>query len=121
MYILRFFVNAISTAVDSVSCLCIRPGGGGETNILVSESNEGRGRYASMNTEASSERLGLTGDYHSWFESKTAIRYACANLLAYLVVAIIGFSFVFEKWPIIDSIYFAVVLFTTVGKRNWTD
>jgi hypothetical protein len=120
MYVLRFFVTAISSAVESIFCLCIRPGRGGETNILVSEDHEGRGAgYASMNSDVSAaEVLGLTGTYHSWFESKTAIKYAIANLGAYLVVTIIGFSFLFEQWPIIDSMYFAVVLFTTVGKGN---
>jgi len=35
--------------------------------------------------------------------------------LGYIVVAIIGYSFVFEDWPILDSMYFAVTVFTTVG------
>lgn len=36
-------------------------------------------------------------------------------LLAYLAISIIAFSFVFEQWSMIDSMYFAVVTFTTIG------
>jgi hypothetical protein len=36
-------------------------------------------------------------------------------LAAYLLISIIAFSFVFEHWTIIDSMYFAVVTFTTTG------
>lgn len=34
-------------------------------------------------------------------------------LLAYLAVSVIAFSFVFEQWTMIDSMYFAVVTFTS--------
>ena len=34
----------------------------------------------------------------------------CAmGIFAYLVVSVVAFSFIFEKWPIVDSLYFAVV------------
>ena len=36
-------------------------------------------------------------------------------LLAYLAISVIAYSFVFEKWSVIDSMYFAVVTFTTIG------
>jgi hypothetical protein len=40
----------------------------------------------------------------------------CAIYLAiYLAIAIVAFSHIFEKWSIIDSIYFAVSTFTTCG------
>jgi potassium channel subfamily K len=38
----------------------------------------------------------------------------------YMVVSVIAFSFVFEKWTIIDSLYFAVSTFTTCGYGNLT-
>ena len=41
-------------------------------------------------------------------------------LLAYLVISVIAFSFVFEKWSIIDSMYFAVVTFTTIGYGDFS-
>mmetsp|Transcript_31655 Transcript_31655/g.38772 ORF Transcript_31655/g.38772 Transcript_31655/m.38772 type:complete len:430 (-) Transcript_31655:125-1414(-) len=36
-------------------------------------------------------------------------------VLAYLLSGTVAYSFVFERWPIIDSLYFTVVTFTTVG------
>jgi Ion channel len=36
-------------------------------------------------------------------------------LVIYLFVSVVAFSFVFEKWTVIDSMYFAVVTFTTIG------
>lgn len=36
-------------------------------------------------------------------------------MLLYIVVAVLAFSFVFDNWTVIDSIYFAIVTFTTVG------
>eukprot|EP00814_Leptocylindrus_danicus_P017070 CAMPEP_0116025280 /NCGR_PEP_ID=MMETSP0321-20121206/12938_1 /TAXON_ID=163516 /ORGANISM="Leptocylindrus danicus var. danicus, Strain B650" /LENGTH=350 /DNA_ID=CAMNT_0003497411 /DNA_START=91 /DNA_END=1143 /DNA_ORIENTATION=+ len=36
-------------------------------------------------------------------------------IVAYLVIGAFAFSYVFEKWPLIDSLYFCVVTFTTVG------
>merc|ERR1712238_421782 len=42
---------------------------------------------------------------------KTAFR----HLGGYLVLVVVCFSFVFEKWSIVESLYFAVVVFTTVG------
>lgn len=34
---------------------------------------------------------------------------------SYLCLAVVAYSFVFEKWSIVDSIYFATVTFTTTG------
>lgn len=36
-------------------------------------------------------------------------------IVVYLGIAILAYSFVFEQWTIIDSVYFAVVCFSTVG------
>jgi len=36
-------------------------------------------------------------------------------IAAYMAAAVIAFSFLFENWSVIDSIYFSVVTFTTVG------
>jgi potassium channel subfamily K, other eukaryote len=38
----------------------------------------------------------------------------------YLGVAILAFSFVFDHWTVIDSMYFAVVTFTTIGYGDLT-
>lgn len=36
-------------------------------------------------------------------------------ILAYMAVGVVAFSWIFEKWPVVDSLYFSVVTFTTVG------
>jgi potassium channel subfamily K, other eukaryote len=36
-------------------------------------------------------------------------------LAVYLLISIVAYSFVFERWSIIDSMYFACVSFTTIG------
>ena len=36
-------------------------------------------------------------------------------IVAYLLTGVIAFSRIFERWPITDALYFAVVTFTTVG------
>jgi hypothetical protein len=41
-------------------------------------------------------------------------------LFAYLAISVIAFSFVFEKWTVVDSMYFAVVTFTTIGTKKHT-
>ena len=62
-----------------------------------------------------SNRNGLTDGYVDWSHSHESIGNAFAAFLAYVVVAIVGYSFVFENWSILDSTYFAVTVFTTVG------
>mmetsp|Transcript_26161 Transcript_26161/g.38971 ORF Transcript_26161/g.38971 Transcript_26161/m.38971 type:complete len:646 (-) Transcript_26161:105-2042(-) len=47
--------------------------------------------------------------------SDSTLMKAFALVCGYLVIGIIGFSFVFEQWTIRDSLYFSVVTFTTVG------
>jgi hypothetical protein len=65
------------------------------------------------------ELRGLSAEYVNWFESTTAVKYAVGNFVAYLLVAVVGYSFVFEDWAVHDSVYFAMVVFTTVGM--WHD
>ena len=43
-------------------------------------------------------------------------RRECLFVIAgYLLLGVIAYSYIFEDWPIIDSVYFSVVTFTTVG------
>jgi len=36
-------------------------------------------------------------------------------ILLYMSCGVLSYSYIFEKWPIVDSLYFSVVTFTTVG------
>ncbi|CAB9521226.1 Two pore potassium channel [Seminavis robusta] len=43
------------------------------------------------------------------------IRDCLVFLLSYLTVGVLAFSFVFERWSIVDALYFTSVCFSTVG------
>lgn len=55
----------------------------------------------------------LTRDYEQgvWSPLQSCLFY----VFIYFASAVIAYSYVFEKWPIVDSLYFAVATFTTVG------
>ena len=36
-------------------------------------------------------------------------------IILYMSCGVVSYSYIFEKWPIVDSLYFSVVTFTTVG------
>jgi len=64
-----------------------------------------------------SER-GLTreGSFKDLAHSRRGVKFAILYALGYLALSVGAFSFVFEpSWTIIDSLYFAVGTFTTVG------
>jgi hypothetical protein len=52
-------------------------------------------------------------------EIRSGVEFSLAHCImaiaVYMGVAVLAFSFVFENWPIVDSIYFATVTFTTIG------
>jgi hypothetical protein len=62
-----------------------------------------------------SQRLGFTDRYVDWSHSQDSIFKAKVAFVLYLFVAIVVYSFILEQWSIIDSVYFAVIVFTTVG------
>lgn len=44
-----------------------------------------------------------------------SVRESLLAIVSYLIVGVGAYSFLFEKWSIVDSLYFSVVSFTTVG------
>lgn len=55
------------------------------------------------------------GDYEDFYHSWDAIWVCLFHAVVYYTVAVVAFSFLVEKWPIIDSLYFATTIFTTIG------
>jgi hypothetical protein len=59
---------------------------------------------------------GLTDGYKSWSQTFEAFHQAIFHTILYLLVGIAAYSYLLDtKWPIVDSLYFSIVLFTTVG------
>lgn len=118
MYIFQFFLKSANSLADGIYCACCWTSQEGTEEaaapLLEAPSRE---RPRSYNSLSENSELGLTATYESWFESKDALPYALGHLFMYMVLAVVGFSFVLEQWPIYNSIYFAVVVFTTVGKH----
>jgi len=54
-------------------------------------------------------------DFQSWSETKSALLWILFYVCIFIVLAVVGYSYLFESWPITDSIYTAVIIFTTVG------
>lgn len=52
----------------------------------------------------------LTSDFKDYGHSTRALRTCLLHALAYYVLGIVLFSFVVEKWKIVDSLYYATVL-----------
>jgi hypothetical protein len=85
-----------------------------ESSLLASE-NIANASYGSVNTEEVAS-LGLTDPFDDWFHSYDAVSKAKYAIFFYIGIAILGYSFIFEEWSILDSVYFAVTVFTTVGR-----
>jgi hypothetical protein len=69
-----------------------------------------------LSTGSDDSRASLTaGDYEDFYHSWDAIWVCLFHAVIYYTVAVVAFSFLVEKWPIIDSLYFATTLFTTIG------
>lgn len=57
-------------------------------------------------TESTRLVKGYTQNYVDWTHSEEVLFLARLSFIIYIVVAIIGYSFVLEDWPITDSLYF---------------
>lgn len=72
--------------------------------------------FQQMHNDKSSEgRESLSGEYEDFNHSTSALKLCLLHMAIYFSLSVIVFSFLVEKWPIVDSIYFATLVFTTVG------
>jgi hypothetical protein len=55
------------------------------------------------------------GDFEDFYHSWDAIWVCVFHAVVYYTVAVVSFSWLVQKWPIIDSLYFATTIFTTIG------
>jgi hypothetical protein len=58
------------------------------------------------------------GDFEDFYHSWDAIWVCVFHAVVYYTIAVVSFSWLVEKWPIIDSLYFATTIFTTIGKSD---
>ena len=73
--------------------------------------NEDAQTTTAANTSTDSFSLSFDRSLHK----DRLFRQCLLAIVAYMAVGIVGFSRVFEQWSIVDSVYFSVVTFTTVG------
>jgi len=100
---------------------CMDDGGSHYSESVRTASRQRResADYGSLLAVSSSDEQeipSLTREFYN-FESVggDALRLCGIYTAIYICIAVIAFSFVFEKWTVIDSIYFAVSTFTTCG------
>eukprot|EP00534_Pseudo-nitzschia_fraudulenta_P011130 CAMPEP_0201204628 /NCGR_PEP_ID=MMETSP0851-20130426/169255_1 /ASSEMBLY_ACC=CAM_ASM_000631 /TAXON_ID=183588 /ORGANISM="Pseudo-nitzschia fraudulenta, Strain WWA7" /LENGTH=372 /DNA_ID=CAMNT_0047492757 /DNA_START=91 /DNA_END=1209 /DNA_ORIENTATION=- len=70
----------------------------------------------SAEEEDSPSTPGFADGYSSFSESNKALKQGISHVVVYILIGVLAFSFVLEtQWSILDSVYFSVVVFTTVG------
>lgn len=79
----------------------------------VLSSNDANRGYCSIETPPT---LSLGDDFEDFGHSYQALRLCLLHLALYYGLAVLAFSFVFEQWKVIDSVYFSTATFTTVGR-----
>lgn len=73
-------------------------------------------QQASPTSAAShSSELSFSHEFKPFETSRLALLICLFHVIVYLGVCVAAFGYGFEKWGIIDSIYFGVVTFTTTG------
>jgi Ion channel len=57
----------------------------------------------------------LTSEFQGFEQSTSAFWICFFHAALYYSLAVLGFSYLVEKWPVVDSLYFATVVFLTIG------
>lgn len=73
------------------------------------------GNDATTKDEGSTKKKGFADPFVDWTHSQESLFRAFFAFFMYVIVAILLYSYILEDWPIVDSMYFAVSVFTTVG------
>jgi potassium channel subfamily K len=68
--------------------------------------------------ETEQEIPSLTSEFVASEADMEVLKLCLFYTVIYMGISVIAFSFVFERWTIIDSLYFAVSTFTTCGYGN---
>ena len=77
--------------------------------------------YAQYNESSSSQSVSSSSSALSpaMDDAQTILRsnlcYGIITIFLYLLVGVVAYSFIFEGWDWVDSLYFSMVTFTTVG------
>jgi hypothetical protein len=80
--------------------------------LLSLEEQQTRESAATMSVDNAG--VGLTDGYQAWTQSFEAFNQAIGHTLFYFALGILAYSFLLDtKWPIVDAVYFSVVIFTT--------
>jgi hypothetical protein len=123
MHIIHAFLHFTSLGVKKVKktfhCFC-DPRNGSES--------DGTGAYTehsslvSSSTTHAPDKLqdknlqpSLTDVYEDFTQTRGAIFLFLFHATIYFSFAVLGYSVLVESWPILDSLYMAVVVFTTIG------
>mmetsp|Transcript_20941 Transcript_20941/g.45597 ORF Transcript_20941/g.45597 Transcript_20941/m.45597 type:complete len:193 (-) Transcript_20941:739-1317(-) len=85
-------------------------------NYSTSGGRQQQKQQGDLERDGSDSSPGLGDGYIAWSDSSETFHLAVMHTLIYVTIGVLGYSFILDtKWSIIDSLYFSVVVFTTVG------
>jgi Ion channel len=73
------------------------------------------GPSANAATEQFHSRHSLTSEFEDFGHSSSAVSILLAHVFCYYLLAVVGYSFFVSQWSIVDTLYFATTLCTTIG------
>ena len=68
---------------------------------------------------ANNSNVSLTTEYEVFAQSDKALLLLLCHALVYYALAVVGYCLFVENWTVIQSLYFATVLFTTIGYGDY--
>jgi len=125
------FISEISTrsALTDYESTSVSPPFSPDT--LLQQSSRSESRWSRVKDVVDSKELfirhnsGVSGSTKKWSDSfniqyEFTLRECLIVFLALLATGALAYSFIFEQWSILDSLYFTTVLLTTVGYGDIT-